>query len=199
VIVSVEESNALNDLVKQMTAMVAREEQRERDRAVEHELRITLRKQDDEWRKGTVARIDRVQRDLGSLQTSVMTLMKAVDNRVTETANRVAKEVREDAEKTAKSLHAETLETATELKKATTALAKMRKEADDRRFESRVKVRLLGTTARTLVAIAIVVLLASLAFALLEHRHDISGDIAIGLAAAVGVAGLVYNLSKKSG
>jgi hypothetical protein len=186
------EAEILTNLTAQMAAMVAREKQRELDRATEHDLRVTLRKQDERWRDDTVDRIDRVQRDLGKLQASVMGLMKAVDNRVTETANRVAAEVHADAAKTAQALHEETTKTAVELKAATAALADMKKAADDRQFESTVRRRLFSTGTRSVIAILAVILFMGLAFALFEHRDDIVGDIAIGIGAFCGVVAVIY-------
>jgi seryl-tRNA synthetase len=190
------ESHTLNGFGAQIAALLAREEQRALDKIREDELRATLRKADEKRWDALDFRLDRVQ---ASVENVSRDLAESLETRVSDAqtlrqqSDEVVARIDAQAEKVAAELDAQTQSVASDLARATLQTAAILKERED----GQVVKRFLSQTTRTIIAILAVVLFAGLAFALFEHRDDISGDIATGIAAMAAVVALVLTLTRR--
>ena len=82
----VEDANGLMNLRDAVLESLAREKQRSVDKLKEDELRASLRQADNEWRKSTTERLDRVQEDVHSVRETVAALPTAIDMKLALTA-----------------------------------------------------------------------------------------------------------------
>ena len=189
------EAQILSDLAVQLAALVSREEQRVSDRADDRELRAQLRASDNEWRQSTSARIDRVQTSVEGLSRN---LAASMDTRVSDAkdlrqqSDDIVARMNAQAEEVAARLHAETEDVAAKLGGVTLQTAEILKGREDRKVVS----RFFSRGVRIALAFIAVAMFTGLAFALFEHRNDISGDIATGIAAMAAAVAIVLALTR---
>ena len=180
-----EEASIITELCEQMAAMVAREEQREKDRATERAIRKTLRAADEKRWDQLDFRLDRVQANVEDVRHD---LVKVLEQRATDCVD-----LQSQTDEVVARMKSEAEEVAAKLRVDTAGIASLLKAREDKQTVH----RFLGSTTRTVVMVVIIVLLTGLAYALFEHRDDISGDLATGLASTVAVSMLVWNFLRK--
>lgn len=197
-IVSVEESDILNDLVRQMAAMVAREDQRREDRIKSDQLRAQLRKADEKRWDGMEERQNRIQADVTNLRAQLETLPRLVDSRVQEAAERTTDIAKQQAaavaaktEQVADDLRRTAEDTAEKLKTATAMVAKV-KANDDRAAGER---RALSAGTKSVVSLLLCAAIVIAAVVVFTDRDSTAQSLLILAAVcspAVAVIALVW-------
>jgi len=197
-IVSVEESDILNDLVRQMAAMVAREDQRREDRIKSDQLRAQLRKADEKRWDGMEERQNRIQADVTNLRAQLETLPRLVDSRVQEAAERTTDIAKQQAaavaaktEQVADDLRRTAEDTAEKLKTATAMVAKA-KANDDRAAGER---RALSAGTKSVVSLLLCAAIVIAAVVVFTDRDSTAQSLLILAAVcspAVAVIALVW-------
>jgi hypothetical protein len=191
--VTIKEESILKQFGEQVAAMLAREDQREKDKRREDALRATLRKADEARWDALDARLDRVQ---ASVEDVSRDLAASLDTRVSDASklrqqsDEIVARMQREAEVVALRLHAETESVAAKLGDVTIKTADILKTRQERQIIG----RFFSRGMRIFLFLVVVVLLSALAFALFEKRDELAGHIATGIAAMGAAVAIVYAL-----
>jgi hypothetical protein len=195
-IVTTQEFDALNDLVAQMSAMVAREDQRSRDKVAENELRATIRKADEKRLDGIDFRLDRVQASIEEVSRNLDATLNA---RVSDAAalRRQSDEIVARIDRTAEKAAADLLTTTETVAEKVAILAVDTAAILKEREDGVVVKKALSNATWTIIAFSAIALFAVLAFAVFEQRDDLARDIGTGIAAMAAVVGIVVYATRR--
>jgi exonuclease V gamma subunit len=193
---TIKEEEALDKIARVVADMVAREDQRIKDKIREDTLRATVRNLDDHWRSDITDRIDRVQTSVQKVSDDLADSLLArisdsdklrqqsddIVSKMDAHAKQVAADLDEKRQSIAADLAVTAVQTADVLKK---------------RQEGQVVRRFFGKYTKALVIIIVCLMLAALSYSLLAGRHDNASDLALGLTSVVGASALIIGLQRK--